>query len=308
MNKNKFIVIALMLICFFGLKSNVFADNFMIYSIYIGNMTIDYKASSKITTAVLNCDGNQVTTFENVNNKRLNKSFDITKIISVGEHNCNLYYNVEGSDIAYKAFDDDVYVNITKPNLDFNFCKNYNKDAKSCKQNGCFFSNYGECSGYYDSYFPWDLNSTTNNGNNGNNGNSTGTNSSSTTTSNNASNSSSSNNTSIDEPDEEPFDSANFCKDISVGLKIAGYTIIIIKIITPLAIILMGSFDFYKAVSSGKPDDLKKQAIMLGNRVLVGLIIFFLPTILKTALNFISGESEYINCIDCLFDPNNSCK
>lgn len=108
--------------------------------------------------------------------------------------------------------------------------------------------------------------------------------------------------------DEDQFDSVNFCKDISSGIKIAGYTIIIIKIITPLAIILMGSFDFYKAVTSGKPDDLKKQAIMLGNRVLVGLIIFFLPTILKTALNFISGESEYISCIDCLFDPNNSCK
>ena len=305
MNKNKFIVIALMLICFFGLKSNVFADNFMTYEINDGEMTISYKTRKKITTAVLNCDGNQVATIENINSKKINMPIDITKIISVGEHNCNLYYNVEGSDIAYKAFDDDVYVNIMKPNSDSNFCRSYDKQDRTCKQNGCYFSSSGNCLGYFSSSFPWDAASTISNGNNGN---STGTNSSSTTTSNNASNSSSSNNTSIDESGEEPFDSANFCKDISGGLKIAGYTIIIIKIITPLAIILMGSFDFYKAVSSGKPDDLKKQAIMLGNRVIVGLIIFFLPTILKTVLNFISGESEYISCIDCLFDPNNSCK
>ncbi len=322
MNKNKYIIIFLILISFFTFNENVFADlDPITYDLEKGELTINVKASKKITTAVLNCDGKQAAFFENVNNKKLYSTFDITQRLTVGEHNCNIYYNVEGSDTTSKALDNDVYVNITVPNKDTPTCKSYSNSSTTCKQKGCFYNNKF-CTGYMSDISAWNINtndnsssgSSSNSSSSSNNSSSSGSNSSSNN--NNATNSSSgsssssstSNDLTTSKLEVKPLESGEFCHDISPGLKIAGYTILIIKIITPLAIILMGSFDFYKAVSTGKPDDLKKQAILLGNRVITGLIIFFLPAILKTTLDFLSGESEYITCIDCLFDPNNSCK
>ena len=285
MNKNKYVIIIILFLSFFAFKNTALAkSNSLTYNLIKGTMHIYFKVSGKeiVETAVY-CDNNQIFIEKMVRTvSEFEETFNISDRLSMGEHYCNIYYtyNDANNNVTKKVFSSDIYVNIMKPSdPKLNACSyiDANDYEKNCKSAGCYYENKS-CKNYPESE---------NTENNGSGSNGSGN---------------------ITEPDEEPFDSGNFCSDISGGLKIAGYTIIIIKIITPLAIILMGSFDFYKAVSSGKQDDLKKQAIMIGNRVLVGLIIFFLPTIIKTTLNFLSGDSEYISCINCLFDPTNSCK
>lgn len=320
-NKNKYLILIVMLLSFFAFKTNALAkSNTLTYSLTKGTMNVYFNtgflSSKKIVKAAVYCDNNQIflQTMDNPVSE-FETTFDISDRLTMGEHYCNIYYNYGDknnnvSDTTKKVFSSDIYVNIMKPSdPNLNACSyvDANDYEKSCKSAGCYYENK-TCTNYSDTSIPnypkSDNNGTGSNGSGTGNGGFSG----------GGSGRGGSTSTGTDDVtgnvsgDKTPLDSSTFCKDISPGLKIAGYTIVIIKIITPLAIILMGSFDFYKAVSSGKAEDLKKQAIMLGNRVLVGVIIFFLPTILKTALNFISGDSEYITCIDCLFDPTKSCK
>ena len=300
-NKNKYIIMLLTVLSFFSFKGVVFAKDIITYDLNEGKMYIDFNPKKNITEAVLICNGSTIANFNSVNSTKLDVEVNISGKLTNGNYKCNVNYYIEGSVAAQAALKSDVDVIITTPrggNIKDNTCVSIMATDKSleynCKEAGCKWSG-GSCHSYA---------SAINNVVSGNNSNGNSSDPSGSGNGGNTNNDDSSDDIAI----EDPFQSEDFCKDISPGLKIAGYTIVIIKIITPLAIILMGSFDFYKAVSSGKADDLKKQAIMLGNRVLVGVIIFFLPTILKTALNFISGDSEYITCIDCLFDPTKSCK
>ena len=304
-NKNKYIIMLLTVLSFFSFKGVVFAKDIITYDLNEGKMYIDFNPKKNITEAVLICNGSTIANFNSANSTKLDVEVNISGKLTNGYYKCNVNYYIEGSVAAQAALKSDVDVIITTPrggNPKDNTCVSIMATDKSleynCKEAGCKWSG-GSCHSYA---------SAVNNVDTGNNNNITNGNSSNPSSFGTGDNTNNDDVTGNVSGDKTPLDSSTFCKDISPGLKIAGYTIVIIKIITPLAIILMGSFDFYKAVSTGKADDLKKQAIMLGNRVLVGVIIFFLPTILKTALNFISGDSEYITCIDCLFDPTKSCK
>lgn len=109
----------------------------------------------------------------------------------------------------------------------------------------------------------------------------------------------------------------NLCSSDSNALKafqIVGYLLFILKIVVPLILIIMASIDFAKAVisSNEKPnaDILKK----LFQRVLVGVIIFLIPTILNFLLSLVDGASATVNdsgftgCTDCLLDPFGACQ
>ncbi len=98
-----------------------------------------------------------------------------------------------------------------------------------------------------------------------------------------------------------------FCQDVKNTLRLIGFIIIIIKIIVPLLIILMGTIDYYKAIIDEKEDSMLKQTKVLIRRILIGLLIFFIPTLIKLGLMFIGGWSEvepnYNECAECLLDP-----
>lgn len=102
---------------------------------------------------------------------------------------------------------------------------------------------------------------------------------------------------------------SNFCKDFSNTLSLVGFFILVIRIIVPLAIIVMGSFDFYNSLISGKENDLKKGLITLGKRVLMGILIFFVPLLIDLIVlsTDSSSNSDYKVCVDCLVKPS-SCK
>lgn len=89
----------------------------------------------------------------------------------------------------------------------------------------------------------------------------------------------------------------------------AGYIIMVVKLFIPLIIIGQGTFIFYNGVKSGKEEEVQKCAQTLGKRILTGIIIMLLPTILDIALSTVNEwtnyESEYEMCTECLFHPNN---
>lgn len=103
----------------------------------------------------------------------------------------------------------------------------------------------------------------------------------------------------------------DFCYDDNIlrGMKIVGLVITLAKVIIPIILIIVGSLELFKAVTAGSPDDeLKKKGKSLFIRVIVGALVFFIPTIINVFVN-LTGllPEEYTACQDCILDPFNKC-
>lgn len=108
------------------------------------------------------------------------------------------------------------------------------------------------------------------------------------------------------------MNTSNFCETLSPLLHTIGQMINIFKISLPLILIVLGIFDIGKAVISSKSDDVKKNMKHFVLRIIVSILIFFIPIICLTLFNFI-GEFSAIRknsgldfdvCYSCLFNPN----
>lgn len=54
-----------------------------------------------------------------------------------------------------------------------------------------------------------------------------------------------------------------------------------VRIIVPILIILLGSLDFAKAVTAGKEDEMKKAQITFVKRIVMGVVVFFVPVLVN---------------------------
>lgn len=103
----------------------------------------------------------------------------------------------------------------------------------------------------------------------------------------------------------------SFCaeKRTVTALKALGVFIIIARLAVPILIIVFGSKDFISAILNGTTDELKKDAKKLGQRVVVGLFVFFAPTIANAFFNGLNRYkviSDQVNqCQNCLLNPFN---
>lgn len=106
-------------------------------------------------------------------------------------------------------------------------------------------------------------------------------------------------------------DALGFCEDEGVlkAFKIAGTFLKILKIVVPILIIILGSVDFGKAVISDDQKAISKSAQSLGKRLIAGIIIFFIPTIINVVFNVIDGfddvKSDFTKCTNCLLSDCN---
>lgn len=114
-------------------------------------------------------------------------------------------------------------------------------------------------------------------------------------------------------PKDLPVNDVDICKSDSKSLKIfqvIGYFLLIAKIIAPIILIILGSITFAKAALSNDEKATMDAAVMFGKKVLIGLIIFFVPTVLDFGLSLVSGVSDtmqkFENCTACIFSPNDS--
>lgn len=111
------------------------------------------------------------------------------------------------------------------------------------------------------------------------------------------------------------FDADHFCEGPVQGVfTTLGWVFFIIKIIVPVLLIIMGSIDFAKAILASKDDEIKKSIKTLAMRAVLGILIFFVPTLLNFILNFIDAPGEntasgvykgtFWDCTRCMLDPN----
>ena len=111
-------------------------------------------------------------------------------------------------------------------------------------------------------------------------------------------------------------DEINICSSENNALKafqIIGYILFVIKILIPIIIIVLGMIDFGKAALSGdeKANTTSFKTLMM--RIITGVMIFFIPTVLDFALSIVQGTkdsmSKYEGCTTCMLDPfSEDCK
>lgn len=104
-------------------------------------------------------------------------------------------------------------------------------------------------------------------------------------------------------------DITQFCTRMGGLLKIIGWVITLFKVAIPLIIIGLGMFDFGKAVVAEKEDEIKKQTKRLLYRVIAGIVIYFIPTIVLFIFEQVGDYSTekdaaaFQVCEDCLLKP-----
>lgn len=102
------------------------------------------------------------------------------------------------------------------------------------------------------------------------------------------------------------FDICEFRETLQL-LKLLGIVLIIVKILLPLLLIFMCLKECYKAVVSGKSEDISGMVPKFLKRFAAAALIFFMPTIVFWAVeNLINDydDSAFGECTTCLFEPD----
>ena len=102
----------------------------------------------------------------------------------------------------------------------------------------------------------------------------------------------------------------NFCGRTAPIWQFVGYFFVALKIAVPLIIIILGIVDFAKAVVSSDDKAISGAAMGLFKRLIIGVVIFFIPTIVDVVFGFISNFTGDIMtpiaaCEECLLNPTN---
>ena len=107
----------------------------------------------------------------------------------------------------------------------------------------------------------------------------------------------------------QPGNSYGFCANTANIWQIAGYILLVFKIIIPILLIVWGMLDLGKAVVAAKDDEIKKATKSLAFRALAGVLIFFIPTIVSVIIGMVSNfadsgaKEDYNVCRACLTNP-----
>lgn len=69
----------------------------------------------------------------------------------------------------------------------------------------------------------------------------------------------------------------------------------VICIIVPIVMIVLGTIDLFKAVTAGKEEDIKKKQKALITRLIAGILVFLVPTIVTVLFNLV-GVRDWKTC------------
>lgn len=85
--------------------------------------------------------------------------------------------------------------------------------------------------------------------------------------------------------------------DVTQFMSIFKLIITVIQWAVPVALILWGSIDLFKSITSGKDDEIKKKQSLLFKKVLSAVIIFLLPWLIIGIMGLLGTTvSSYANC------------
>jgi hypothetical protein len=96
-----------------------------------------------------------------------------------------------------------------------------------------------------------------------------------------------------------------FCTSTRQIWSLVGKILGVFKIVIPLLVIIYGMIDLGKAVVASKDDEIKKAAKQLLIRILAGIVIFFIPTIVGFMFGLADGSTgDYDVCAACITNSN----
>ncbi len=87
-----------------------------------------------------------------------------------------------------------------------------------------------------------------------------------------------------------------------------GQIVLIFKIIIPVILVILGVVALGKAVISDDDKEIKSAVTKLIKKVIIAVIIFFIPQLVKGIFNLIGGygdkgdAADYVHCIDYVVD------
>ena len=97
---------------------------------------------------------------------------------------------------------------------------------------------------------------------------------------------------------------STFCADTANLWNILGFVVMVIKIVIPLALIILGMVDLGKAVISSDDKAIGKAVGSLVKRFIAAVLVFFIPTIVSALFNMVAGlditEGDYNVCVQCV--------
>ena len=102
--------------------------------------------------------------------------------------------------------------------------------------------------------------------------------------------------------DDPVVDASSFCKNSAQIWKLLGVVINVFKIAIPVIIVLLALLDLGKAVMAGEEKEIKATQKLLIKRLVYGVLIFFLPMIVKAVFSLFDGNylnSESKVCYEC---------
>lgn len=87
------------------------------------------------------------------------------------------------------------------------------------------------------------------------------------------------------------------------AMRIIGWVVLVVKIVAPLFIIVFGMIDFGKAVTSNDEGALSKATYGLIRRVIAGIAIFFIPSILLAFIELVGIDTtDFGVCSECILN------
>lgn len=103
---------------------------------------------------------------------------------------------------------------------------------------------------------------------------------------------------------------SGFCKETYEMWAFFGRCIIVFKIIIPVILIVLGIIGLGKAVITDDDKEIKTQTTKLIKKLIVGVCIFFIPTVVTSLLTLVGRLNQsgvnYTICVECIKNPGNS--
>ena len=93
-------------------------------------------------------------------------------------------------------------------------------------------------------------------------------------------------------------------------LYLVGVVVAVIRIAVPLILIVIGMVDLIKAMTSQDDKQIKSATTLLVKRVVIGVVVFLVPTIVGLLMNVVTAVSDddYTACTRCVTNVwGNSC-
>ena len=88
-----------------------------------------------------------------------------------------------------------------------------------------------------------------------------------------------------------------------------GYILNFIQIAVPIIIILWGTFDLVKAMTSQEQDKIKKSQSTFIKRLIAGVVVFFVPMIVTFLINMVNGNDGTGQvCLQSFANPSDAMK